>query len=79
MEIFRLLSSLCFLPTQVPGKPLFHEWEYKKALIDTKYILDDMLRACSKFGSIEQAYIDEKEQQRTIGVIKNENKTFVNR
>lgn len=48
----------------------FVQWEYKKSLIDAKYIIDNMLTTSSKFGSIEEDYIKQKEQEKLIGILK---------
>lgn len=48
----------------------FTQWEYKKSLIDVKYIIDNMLDCSSKFGALEDEYIKNKEQQKLIGILK---------
>jgi hypothetical protein len=48
----------------------FTQWEYKKVLIDVKYILDDMLNISSKFGAIEADYLKDKEQKKLMDILK---------
>jgi hypothetical protein len=48
----------------------FTQWEYKKVLIDVKYILDDMLNVSPTFGSIEADYLKDKEHKQVMDILK---------
>jgi hypothetical protein len=48
----------------------FTQWEYKKVLIDVKYILDDMLDISSTFGVMETNYLKDKEQTKVMDILK---------
>lgn len=48
----------------------FLQWEYKKSLIELKYMIDNMLSTCSNFGSIEEEYVNQKEQEKVIRILK---------
>lgn len=52
-----------------PRNDGFVQWEYKKSLIDVKYMLDTMLSETSNFGSFEENYIKNKEQEKLIRVL----------
>lgn len=60
-ELFKIYHEII-----EPMNDGFTQWEYKKSLIDVKYMLDTMLSATSNFGSIEENYIKNKEQEKLI-------------
>lgn len=48
----------------------FTQWGYKQSLIDLKFMLDNILNNCPNFGKYEDDYLNQKEQEKIVGILK---------
>lgn len=50
----------------------FIAWGVKQDLYQIKWMLDDLLKTCPEFGSIEQDWLREQEQKKIIKILKDD-------
>ena len=55
-----------------PFNDEFIGWGYKQDLYRLKWILEDSLRRCGSFGSTEEDWLKEQEQEKIIKILKND-------
>lgn len=64
-ELFRLYREVTD-----PFSDGFTQWGNKQALIDIKYLLDDIMKNCQSFGKFEEDYIKQKELNQVMNILK---------